>query len=63
MKIDLVGMIFNWAGRETFDGLIIDDAGNELGSEESLHFMIMEYAKVVGGGKSDVIAVRIKDHE
>jgi hypothetical protein len=61
MKIDLIGMIFNTAGREYFDGLVIDDGGNELGAEASLHTMIMEYAKVVNGGESNIIVVRVKE--
>lgn len=57
MKIDLIGMILNHAGSEPFDGIIIDDDGRELDAANSLDAMIMEYAKVRGGGQSDVVVV------
>ena len=57
MKIDLIGMILNNAGRRCFDGSIIDDDGKELDAAHSLDYMIMEYAKVKNGGTSDTIAV------
>jgi hypothetical protein len=57
MKIDLIGMILNHAGREPFEGIIIDDDGNELDATRSLDAMIMEYAKVRGGGQSDIVVV------
>lgn len=57
MKIDLIGMILTHAGRECFDGVLIDDNGRELDAARSLDHMIMEYAKVRAGGQSDVIVV------
>lgn len=57
MKIDLIGMILNNAGRRCFDGAIIDDNGKLLDAAHSLDVMIMEYAKVKNGGKSDVVVV------
>jgi hypothetical protein len=55
MKVNLIGMILNNAGRQCFDCMIKDGAGKELGAADSLHFMIMEYAKVIGGGTSDTV--------
>lgn len=55
MKIDLIGMILNNAGRRCFDGAITGDDGKPLNAATSLHHMIMEYAKVANGGKSDVV--------
>jgi hypothetical protein len=57
MKIDLIGMILNNAGRRCFDGAIIDDNGKQLDAIESLDYMIMEYAKVRNGGESSTVAV------
>lgn len=57
MKIDLIGMIVNHAGRKPFTGIIIDDDGRELDAIRSLDTMIMEYAKVRGGGQSDIVVV------
>ena len=57
MKIDLINMILNHAGKEHFDGIIIDDDGHELDAVHSLDAMIMEYAKVRGGGQSDLVVV------
>ena len=56
VKINLIGMILNNAGRECFDGALLDDNGNPMPAEESLHTMIMEYAKVINGGTSDVVS-------
>jgi hypothetical protein len=58
VKIDLIGMILNNAGRRCFDGAIIDDDGKPLDADHSLDVMIMEYAKVRNGGTSDIIVVR-----
>ena len=55
MKIDLIGMIFNNAGRDCFEGCVLDDNGNELSAAEALHTLIMEYAKVANGGLSDLV--------
>jgi hypothetical protein len=57
MKIDLIGMILNNAGRRCFDGAIIDDNGKQLDAAHSLDYMIMEYAKVRNGGESSTVAV------
>ena len=57
MKIDLIGMILNDAGRKCFDGAIIDDDGNQLDAVQSLDYMILEYAKVRSGGESSTVAV------
>ena len=55
MKINLIGMILNNAGRRSFDGALLDDDGNPMPASDSLHQMIMEYAKVVNGGTSDIV--------
>lgn len=55
MKINLIGMILNNAGRHTFTGAILDDDGKPMPAADSLHYMIMEYAKVINGGTSDVV--------
>jgi len=57
MKIDLIGMILNNAGRRCFDGAIIDDDGKPLDAANSLDYMIMEYAKVKNGGESSTVCV------
>lgn len=57
MKIDLIGMILNTAGRRHFDGIIIDDDGKVLDAVRALDHMILEYAKVRYGGTSDTVAV------
>lgn len=56
MKVNLIGMILNNAGRRCFDGAILDGDGKPLPAADSLHHMIMEYAKVINGGTSDVVA-------
>ena len=55
MKINLIGMILNNAGRRCFDGALLDDNGKPMPAADSLHTLIMEYAKVVNGGKSDLV--------
>jgi len=57
MKINLLGMILNNAGRRCFDGAILDNNGKPMPAADSLHFMIMEYAKVFQGGTSDVVTI------
>jgi hypothetical protein len=57
MKINLIGMILNNAGRSSFDRTILDDNGKPLSAADSLHTMIMEYAKVINGGTSDLVTV------
>lgn len=56
MKINLIGMILHNAGRHCFDGVILGDDGQPMSAADSLHHMIMEYAKVVNGGTSNVVA-------
>lgn len=55
MKINLIGMILNNCGRRSFEGAILDDAGLPMPAADSLHTLIMEYAKVINGGASDVV--------
>jgi hypothetical protein len=55
MKINLIGMILNNCGRRCFDGALLDDAGKPMSAADSLHNMILEYAKVANGGTSDVV--------
>jgi len=55
MKVNLIGMILNNVGRRYFDGLVMDDDGVPLPPADSLHTLIMEYAKVVNGGTSDLV--------
>ena len=57
MKINLIGMIQNNCGRKAFDQAIIGDDKKPLSAADSLHVMIMEYAKAFNGGKSDVVAL------
>ncbi len=56
MKTNLIGMILNNAGRRCFEGIVLDDGGNPLSAADSLHTMIMEYAKVFNGGSSNMVA-------
>jgi hypothetical protein len=55
MKINLIGMILNNAGRRCFDGALLDENGKSMSAAESLHTLIMEYAKVFNGGTSSVV--------
>lgn len=55
MKINLIGMILNNAGRRCFDGALLDDDGKPMPAADSLHTLIMEYAKVINGEASDVV--------
>lgn len=55
MKTNLIGMILNNAGRRCFEGALLDDDGKPMPAADSLHTLIMEYAKVVNGGASDVV--------
>ena len=57
MKINLIGTILNNCGRKAFDQAIIGDDKKPLSAADSLHVMIMEYAKAFNGGKSDVVAL------
>jgi len=50
-------MILAHAGRDCFNGAIIDDDGKELDAVNSLDRMIVEYAKVRSGGTSDLVVV------
>lgn len=55
MKINLIGMILNNCGRRAFDGAILDDNGKPMSAADSLHTMILEYAKVIHGGESSLV--------
>jgi len=55
MKVNLIGMILNNVGRRYFNGLVMDDDGVPLPPADSLHTLIMEYAKLVNGGTSDLV--------
>ena len=57
MKINLIGMILNNAGRRCFNGAILGDDGKPLPAADSLHVMIMDYAKVFTGGESKIVAL------
>jgi len=57
MKVNLIGMILNNAGRHCFDGAILDDNGKPLDAAHSLDYMIMEYAKVRNGGNSQTVTL------
>jgi hypothetical protein len=57
MKINLIGMILNNAGRRCFDGAIFDDDGKPMNADQSLDYMITEYVKVKNGGASSTITV------
>lgn len=57
MKINVIGMILNNAGRRSFDAAVLDDNGKPLPAADSLHAMIMEYAKVFNGGTSDLVSL------
>lgn len=54
MKVDVIGMILNNRGRRCFDGAVLDDAGKPMSAADSLHFLMMEYAKVFNGGTSSL---------
>jgi len=55
MKINLIGMILNNCGRRCFDGALLNDSGKPMPAADSLHALIMEYAKVINGGTSDLV--------
>lgn len=57
MKVNLIEMILANGGRRCFDGIVVDDNGKELSAADSLHTLIMEYARVVNGGTSDLVSV------
>lgn len=57
MKINLIGMILNNRGRKCFDGTIIADDGKPLNAANSLHAMILDYAKVWNGGTSEIVTL------
>lgn len=54
MKVNVIEMILSNAGRSCFEGLLIDDAGNPMSAADSLHTLMVEYAKVVNGGTSNL---------
>ena len=60
MKINLIGMILGHAGKKPFDGIVIGDDGRELDAIDSLDAMIMEYAKVRGGGESGLVVLHAR---
>ena len=55
MKINLIGMILNNCGRRCFDCAVLDDDGRPMPAADSLHTLIMEYAKVMNGGTSTLV--------
>ena len=55
MKVNLIGMILNNCGRRCFDGALLDDSGKPMPAADSLHTLIMEYAKVASGGESSIV--------
>ena len=57
MKIDLIGMILQRAGRRCFDGALLDDEGSPMPADDALHTLIMEHAKAASGGASSLVAV------
>lgn len=57
MKINLIGMILNNCGERAFDGALVDDHGTELKAANSLHAMILEYARVWNGQESSFVAL------
>lgn len=57
MKINLIGMILNNCGRRAFDGALLDDNGKPMPAADSLHALIMEYARVANGGQSDLVVM------
>lgn len=54
MKVNVIGMILNNAGRRSFEGAVLDDNGKPMSAADSLHALIMEYAKVFNGGESSL---------
>jgi hypothetical protein len=57
VKINVIGMILNNAGRRSFDGAVLGDAGRPMSAADSLHTLIMEYAKAFNGGESKIAAL------
>jgi hypothetical protein len=55
LKINVIGMILNNAGRRCFEGALLDDAGRPMSAADSLHTLMLEYAKVANGGTSSVV--------
>jgi hypothetical protein len=54
VKVNVIGMILNNAGRRSFEGSVLDDAGKPMSAANSLDALIMEYAKVRHGGESSL---------
>lgn len=48
-------MILNNCGRRSFEGAILDDNKKPMSAADSLHTMILEYAKVANGGESNLV--------
>lgn len=57
MKVNLIGMVLNNAGRKCFEGVLSDENGKPMSAANSLHTMIMEYAKLVNDGQSDIVTI------
>lgn len=57
MKINVIGMILNNAGRRSFEGAVLNDAGKPMSAADSLHTLMMEYAKAFNGGESKLAAL------
>lgn len=45
MKINVIGMILNNAGRRSFDGAVLDDDGKPMSAADSLHTLMKAYAR------------------
>lgn len=56
MKVNLIGLILGHCGRSLFNLTALKD-GKELSAPDSLHTMIMEYAKLFNGGESDLVSL------
>jgi hypothetical protein len=55
MKINLIGMILNNVGRASFERLVDGVDGKPMAAADSLHTLILEYAKVANGGQSELV--------
>jgi len=56
VKVNVIRMILNNAGHRCFEGAVLDVSGKPMSAADSLHTLIMEYAKVINGGMSDLVA-------
>ena len=57
MKIDLIQYILQNSFMTNFQERFRDESGAYLEPEEALHLLMMEYAKVVNGGESNIVTV------